>query len=146
MKLREPHIRGSVRCMRPCLALALALAVAACAASPAARPPVERAEKTTRPVPPEPTLTPEVVLSTIRSRYLGGLERCYRRHLKKQAAANGRVLVSFTVDPSGRATEGAARGIAERVDDCITAQVMQWRFPAPAAEARFAVPLQLYAN
>ena len=90
-------------------------------------------------------LTPDVVLATIRGRYIAGVERCYRRHLKKDSAARGRVLVSFTVDPSGRARDGAARGITERVDDCIEAQVRQWRFPAPRdrAESRFALGLQL---
>jgi len=35
--------------------------------------------------------------------------------------------------------------ITERVDDCIEAQVRQWRFPAPRdrAESRFALGLQL---
>lgn len=88
-------------------------------------------------------LTPDVVLATIRSRYLGGVERCYRRHLKKDATARGRVLVSFTVDPKGRAKDGEARGITERVDDCIAAQVARWQFPRPAQEARFALGLEL---
>ena len=88
-------------------------------------------------------LTPDVVLATIKGRYIAGVERCYRRHLKKDAGARGRVLVSFTVDPNGRARDGAARGITERVDDCIEAQVRRWRFPAPRAESRFALGLQL---
>jgi hypothetical protein len=88
-------------------------------------------------------LTPDVVLATIRSRYLGGVERCYRAHLKRDASARGRVLVSFTVDAKGRAREGAARGITDRVDDCIEAQIARWQFPRPAAEARFALGLEL---
>ncbi len=88
-------------------------------------------------------LTPDVVLATIRSRYLGGVERCYRRHLKKDATARGRVFVSFTVDPKGRAKDGEARGITDRVDDCIAAQVARWQFPKPSKEARFALGLEL---
>jgi hypothetical protein len=90
-----------------------------------------------------PALTPAVVLSTIKSRYIGGVERCYRRHLKNDATARGRVFVSFTVDPQGQAREGAARGITERVDECIAAQVARWQFPAPQQEARFALGLEL---
>jgi hypothetical protein len=128
----------------------LIVLVGACAAQPVARPQVRRtaprAPLATSPVVTPPSLTPDVVLATIRSRYLGGIERCYRRHLKHQATSAGRVLVSFTVDPSGHAREGAARGIADRVEGCITAQIAQWRFPAPTAEARFALGLDLFTN
>ena len=88
-------------------------------------------------------LTPDVVLATIRTRYLSGVERCYRRHLKKDSSARGRVLVSFTVDPKGRARDGEAKGITDRVDDCIAAQVARWQFPRPQEEARFALGLEL---
>ena len=93
-------------------------------------------------------LTPDVVLATIRGRYISGVERCYRRHLKKHTASRGVVLVSFTVDPKGRARDGAARGVTEQVDGCIAAQVRQWRFPVPHkhGEARFALGLELGAN
>ena len=92
---------------------------------------------------PRSELTPDLVLATIRSRYIGGVERCYRRHLKNDATARGRVLVSFTVDPKGRARDGEAHGITERVDDCIAAQVARWQFPKPAQESRFALGLEL---
>lgn len=92
---------------------------------------------------PISTLTPSVVLSTIRSRYLSGVQRCYRRHLKRDATARGRVMVSFTVDPQGQARDGEARGITDQVDGCIAAQVARWQFPAPAKESRFALGLEL---
>jgi hypothetical protein len=92
---------------------------------------------------PRTELTPDVVLATIRTRYIGGVERCYRRHLKNDATARGRVLVSFTVDPKGRARDGEAHGITDRVDDCIAAQVARWQFPKPAQESRFALGLEL---
>ena len=80
--------------------------------------------------------------------YISGVERCYRRHLKKHTASRGVVLVSFTVDPKGRARDGAARGVTEQVDGCIAAQVRQWRFPVPHkhGEAHFALGLELGAN
>jgi hypothetical protein len=93
-----------------------------------------------------PALTPALVLSTIKSRYLGGVERCYRRHLKHDASARGRVLVSFTVDAKGQARDGEARGITERVDDCIAAQVARWQFPRPRQAERFALGLELGTN
>ena len=121
--------------------------VAACATKPAPAPAnaertvaIQPANSNVRTAPP---LTPDVVLATIKSRYLGGVERCYRRHLKRDASARGRVMVSFTVDPKGRARDGEARGITERVDDCIAAQVARWQFPRPVEESRFALGLDL---
>jgi hypothetical protein len=125
--------------------------VAACATKPAPPPTNAQRAGTEAAAPananvarrPRSELTPDVVLSTIRSRYIGGVERCYRRHLKRDASARGRVLVSFTVDPKGQARDGEARGITERVDDCIAAQVARWQFPKPAQESRFALGLEL---
>ena len=142
------------------------LCVAACATKPAAPPrnvqTVTKEERvlpresvgTTPSAPPRRVrtaaaeLTPDVVLATIRGRYISGVERCYRRHLKKNAATRGVVLVSFTVGPKGRTRDGDARGVTEQVDDCIAAQVRQWRFPVPQQhrEARFALGLELGSN
>jgi hypothetical protein len=131
--------------------------VAACATKPATLPahrttPLATVTKSDEPAPRTrrgkhvvAALTPDVVLATIRGRYISGVERCYRRHLKRDTGARGRVLVSFTVDADGRAREGVARGITEQVDGCITAQVGRWRFPTPRghAESRFALGLEL---
>lgn len=98
------------------------------------------------------SLTPDVVLATIKGRYLPGVERCYQRHLKQHADSSGRVIVSFTVDPSGRARDGSARGIAAQVEDCIASQIDRWQFPIPRSEvgapieASFALGLQLAAR
>ena len=101
---------------------------------------------------PITSLTPDVVLSTIRGRYLTGVERCYQRHLKMHGGRDARVLLSFTVDPKGRARDSTAHGLAAQVDGCIAAQVARWRFPVPRdpggapIEAHFALGLQLGAN
>ena len=98
------------------------------------------------------SLTPDVVLATIRGRYLSGVERCYARHLKQHGGGEARVMLSFTVDPKGHARDSAARGLAVQVDGCIAAQVARWRFPVPRdpggspTEAHFALGLQLGAN
>lgn len=127
--------------------------VAACAARPAPPPAnVQAPEATSERAPAKRSrvaygrLTPDVVLATIRSRYIAGVERCYRRELKRDAGARGRVLVSFAVDPKGRAFDGAARGLTATVGDCIASQIARWRFPRPAEEARFALGLELGAN
>ena len=88
-------------------------------------------------------LTPDVVLATIRGRYLPGVERCYSRHAKRLGSASDRVTVSFTVDEDGKTRDGDAHGITKRVDGCIRAQVARWTFPAPRAEKSFSLGLQL---
>ncbi|NVB85505.1 MAG: AgmX/PglI C-terminal domain-containing protein [Kofleriaceae bacterium] len=101
---------------------------------------------------PVSSLTADVVLATIKDRYLPGVERCYHRHLKSHADASGRVIVSFTVDPKGHARDGSARGIATGVESCIASQIARWQFPVPRSkvgtpmEASFALGLQLQAD
>lgn len=124
------------------------LCVAACATRPA--PPASHAvaghAEPAASVRAPRALTPDVVLATIRGRYLSGVERCYRRHLKRDARARGRVLVAFTVDARGRARDGEAHGIAARITDCIEAQMRRWQFPRPRREERFALGLELAAE
>ena len=88
-------------------------------------------------------LTPDVVLATIRDRYLNGVERCYTRHAKALGTASGRVTVSFTVDEQGKTLDGDAHGITKMVDGCIRAQVARWTFPAPKKQSAFSLGLQL---
>jgi hypothetical protein len=101
---------------------------------------------------PVSSLTADVVLATIKDRYLPGVERCYHRHLKSHADASGRVIVAFTVAPNGRARDGSARGIATGVERCIASQIARWQFPVPRSkagapiEASFALGLQLHAD
>ena len=97
------------------------------------------------------TLSADVVLTKIRTEYIGRMKTCYRVLLKQHASARGRVLITFTVDPRGRASRGEAHGFADKVDACIAAQIASWQFPAPRdpagapTEASFAVPLELTA-
>lgn len=95
------------------------------------------------------TLTPDVVLSKIQSAYMAGLKRCYKEHLKTDPSARGKITLSLTVNETGRTTQGAAKGFASEVDDCISGQMTSWRFPVPKdkdgepTEASFAITLQL---
>jgi len=125
--------------------------VAACATRPAPPPAnVQRLQPTIQkrevtPALAPARLTPDTVLATIRDRYIAGVERCYRRHLKKDGGARGVVVVSFAVDAAGRTRESDAHGVTDTVDECIEAQMTRWRFPVPKrhAEARFALGLEL---
>jgi hypothetical protein len=80
---------------------------------------------------------------------MAGLKRCYKEYLKKDASARGKVTLSFSVNSTGRATGGKAKGFAGEVDECIGGQMGSWRFPVPkdkdgeATDAAFAITLQL---
>lgn len=128
------------------------LLLAACAAKQAPRTPVAAVPKTVQPKREEvtayrprhrTTLTPDVVVATIKDHYLAGVQRCYQRHAKLYGASSGRVMLQFTVDRKGQTRDGSAHGIATRVDGCITAQLARWQFPAPAQTSQFALSLAL---
>ncbi len=97
----------------------------------------------------ETTLTPDAVLSKIQTAYMAGLKRCYKEYLKKDASARGKVMLSLTINETGRTTKGAAHGFAGEVDECISGLMGSWRFPIPhdkdgdATEASFQIGLQL---
>lgn len=97
----------------------------------------------------ESSLTPDIVLQKIQSAYMAGLKRCYKQYLNKDASARGKVTLSLTVNETGRTVKGNAKGFADEVDSCISAQMSSWRFPVPkdkdgeVTEASFAITLQL---
>jgi hypothetical protein len=119
--------------------------------TPAGEPvaPVRRVAEPLAPVIGVTTLSPDIVLAKIGSSYMGGVKRCYTVLLKNQPSARGKVTISFTVDASGSAQHGAARGFAGTVDACITALIAGWKFPIPKdrtgapVEASFLLPLDL---
>jgi TonB family protein len=94
-------------------------------------------------------LDPAEVARTIRARYLSGIKLCHQRVLKVEPTAGGRVTIRFTVAASGRVTETSVRGFDGRVDDCIRALALRWRFAAPRksdgapTQAEFQVPVIL---
>src|SRR5690348_8716966 len=97
----------------------------------------------------ETNLTPDAVLAKIMAAYMPGIKRCYTQYLKKDASARGKVLLSFTVNETGRSTQGSAHGFSSEVDECIGGLMATWRFPIPkdkdgdATTAQFAITLQL---
>ncbi len=95
------------------------------------------------------SLTPDAVLARIQFAYMAGLKRCYKQYLNKVVNARGSVVLSFTVNETGRLVSGTAKGFAAEVDACIQAQMATWRFLPPrdkanvATDADFQITLQL---
>ena len=94
-------------------------------------------------------LTAETVLARIQTGYIAAIKRCYKDYLKKDATAQGKVVLAFTVDPTGRSAQAAAHGFNDEVDACITAEMASWQFPVPtddqgaATSAQFSITLRL---
>lgn len=95
------------------------------------------------PARPRVPLTPDVVLDTIRSRYIGGLERCYGTELRRRPVTSGKVTVTLTIDHRGRPSARQARGIAPRVERCIETAMGKWAFPPARSEQSFQLSLLL---
>jgi hypothetical protein len=95
------------------------------------------------------TLTADVVIAKVSAAYMAGVKRCYREYLKKDPSAKGELVLKLTVNKVGRAIDGKALGVANEIDDCVAAQIAQWRFPVPkdksgdATTAAFQIKLGL---
>ena len=91
-------------------------------------------------------LTPDVIGQTMRGR-MPEIKRCYERHLEKEKASNGRIVVAFTVDRSG-----SVAGVRfdhndfkdATMSNCISQVVRGIQFPPnPAGPTEVAFPFVL---
>lgn len=80
---------------------------------------------------PEPTLTADMIVTKIKNHYMSGLQRCYRKGLATDATLRGTLKLSFTVDESGRVTDGEAVGLTSQVSSCVEDYMESWRFAVP---------------
>ncbi|MBL4635672.1 MAG: energy transducer TonB, partial [Kofleriaceae bacterium] len=93
-------------------------------------------------------LDPAAVAKRVRKRYLGGIRRCHQRALVGNPQAHGKVVVEFTVGPTGRVTRASAEGFDASVDKCIKSIATRWHFSAPRIDgkptsASYSIPLLL---
>jgi ppGpp synthetase/RelA/SpoT-type nucleotidyltranferase len=77
------------------------------------------------------TLTPDHVLRKVMVAYMAGLKRCHHAVLRGNRTARGKVLLSFTVDEQGRTVDPEAAGFDLELDECLIAQMHNWRFDIP---------------
>ena len=88
-----------------------------------------RIELRPQPTPPGGTPIPNLIIEKIRTAYMPGLMRCYKKGLLDNATLGGKVKVAFTVTETGSVTDASASGLTQPVDACIAAQMASWRFP-----------------
>jgi TonB family protein len=93
------------------------------------------------------SLDKEIIRREIR-RHLNEVRFCYEQGLTKKPALEGRLVVHFTIAPTGRVLvavpQSSTLGLAS-VDECVVQAVRRWQFPQPAGGglAMVSYPFQL---
>lgn len=67
-------------------------------------------------------------------RNLGQVRFCYEQGLQKNASLSGRVVVGFTVGPSGAVSSAIVEStsiVEKAVEECISMRLKTWKFPTP---------------
>lgn len=122
--------------------LVLLVVASACRRQPT--PPVApREQKRTHEPVASRELTPALALARIQSAYRAGVQRCYQSRLKRDPSARGRVVVTFTVDDTGRVAFRRAQGVHRTVEQCVERAMSRWAFPPPAEQTTFRLALRL---
>ncbi len=79
-------------------------------------------------------LDKEIIRREIR-RHLNEVRYCYEQGLVHKPQLQGRLVVRFTIAPTGRvlaaAPQSSTLGMAS-VENCIVQAVQRWQFPQPA--------------
>jgi TonB family protein len=68
--------------------------------------------------------------------HVAEVRACYERELKHRPGLEGRVVVTFSIGPDGRAGEVEVDETLpddDAVSDCVAARVETWRFPKPTS-------------
>jgi hypothetical protein len=77
------------------------------------------------------SLTPDHVLHKITVAYMAGFKRCHEAYLKRNGTQRGKVQLTFGVDEFGRTVDPEAAGFDRELDECLVAQMHNWRFDIP---------------
>jgi TonB family protein len=87
------------------------------------------------------SLDKEIIRRTVR-RHLNEVRYCYENALAAHPALSGRVVVQFTIGPTGRVLVGLLQSStlgAPSVEACVVGAVRRWEFPQPAGGGLVAV-------
>lgn len=77
---------------------------------------------------------PTVVVHRVLRRYAAQVQHCYEQQLVHEPGLQGRVVLSFTISPTGTVSEAAIASStlgSRPVEECITRQARRWLFPTP---------------
>ena len=93
---------------------------------------IEQEPKTRIDILPKPPKEPgndiSQIVSKIRTSYVGGLQRCYKKALGPQPSLAGKVALTFTVTERGGVSDGSAKGVDDGFEDCVEGLMTRWSF------------------
>jgi TonB family protein len=78
-------------------------------------------------------LTKKIIRKYI-NRQKGSIIHCYKKEVQKSPGLEGKVVVSFTISPTGSVMRPSIKSStlgSSRAEGCITKRLARWRFPAP---------------
>lgn len=79
------------------------------------------------------SLDKEVIRRVIR-KHINEVKFCYEKELTRNQALQGRVMIQFTISPTGSVVSSVVQSSTmgnSSVDQCIAAAVKRWEFPKP---------------
>jgi TonB family protein len=80
------------------------------------------------------------IIQRVIRRELGSIRNAYERALKRDPRASGRIVVQFTIGPSGQVIACRATGSDDaQLSRDLEAAILRWRFPAPAGGGQIIV-------
>jgi hypothetical protein len=80
------------------------------------------------PRPPTEPVRIDAIVAKIRTTYIGGLQRCYKKALGGAPTLAGKVALSFTVTEKGKLESGSATGVDEGFEGCVEGLMSRWSF------------------
>ncbi len=85
---------------------------------------------TLTPLPKPPPGEPPVdgIVGKIKSTYMPGLVRCYKKAMADGGALSGKVVLAFNVGERGGVTGAAATGVDDKLEQCVEGLMAGWRF------------------
>ena len=117
---------------------------------PAKRPEPEHARITLTPPkrpPGEPSL--DGIIGKIKTTYMTGLVRCYKRAMVEAGPMSGKIVIAFEVSEKGGVSGPSATGVDPQLEACVEGLMAGWRFlpvvdeDGDATEVDVKVTLQL---
>ncbi len=70
----------------------------------------------------------EAIIAKIRTTYMGGLQRCYKKSLGPEPTLAGKVALTFNLSERGGVSDGSAKGVDAAFETCTEGLMTRWSF------------------
>ncbi|HVV83984.1 MAG TPA: hypothetical protein VHE35_13005, partial [Kofleriaceae bacterium] len=79
-----------------------------------------------KPPPGDPSI--DGIIGKIKTSYMSGLVRCYKKAMAGTGAMSGKVVLAFTVSDHGAVGDASAKGVDDGLEQCVESLMATWRF------------------